>query len=472
MSKSNSRGSDKTTISRDETTVIGGEQASPAREQSRIVEHDPSEPTKSYRSATVIQGRDVTSNYTQGGWVDVGSVIKERFVLHEMLGKGGMGAVFRAIDRRRQEAGDNEPFIAIKVLGESFRQHKHAFVSLQREAKKTSQLAHPNIVTVYDFDRDGDLIYLTMEELRGKSLKEALDDQTVAAMSFKQKLDLIRQIAMGLDYAHSKGIVHSDLKPANIFLTEELRIKVLDFGIARAASGKSDDDKFDAGILGALTPAYASLEMFAGEDPHPSDDVYALGIVACEILAQEHPYQRLDALQAHDKKLKTKVPPLKNTFMKRVLKSAVAFKRHHRIPDAGTFLKKLNRAIHTPKILAGATTVAILAIGANYWFIQNIEVEAVPFESLPQEQQIAFNQLITDARQALLFVDIEGTMFYLDRAYQIHTTHEDLIELRSQVYSLLLEAVENAPSSELKVLAEERLNSLLAHEAFTGFETI
>ena len=163
--------------------------------------------------------------------VDIGDTIKNRFVLDDLLGKGGMGSVYRALDLRKKEAGDNKPYIALKLLGDDFKHHPHALITLQREARKTQELAHPNIVTVYDFDRDGDLIYLTMEELKGKSLDELLaDSETI--LSLKQKLDILQQIAQGLAYAHSKGIVHSDLKPANIFITDKNIVKILDFGMS------------------------------------------------------------------------------------------------------------------------------------------------------------------------------------------------------------------------------------------------
>ena len=162
--------------------------------------------------------------------IDIGDTIKNRFVLDDLLGKGGMGCVYRALDLRKKEAGDNKPYIALKLLGDDFKHHPHALITLQREARKTQELAHPNIVTVYDFDRDGDLIYLTMEELKGKSLDELLADSKIT-LSLKQKLDILQQIAQGLTYAHSKGIVHSDLKPANIFITDKNVVKILDFGI-------------------------------------------------------------------------------------------------------------------------------------------------------------------------------------------------------------------------------------------------
>jgi serine/threonine protein kinase len=453
--KNKSSQSEKTTVARDATVGT-------------IVADDPTQVTQAE-----LQDKTVASSHGDRGkaWVDIGSVIKDRFVLHELLGKGGMGAVFRAIDKRREEAGDNEPFIAIKILGESFKHHKHAFVSLQREAKKTNQLAHPNIVTVYDFDRDGDLIYLTMEELRGQSLKEAIDDGSVATFSFTQKIDLIRQIASGLDYAHSKDIVHSDLKPANIFLTDDFRIKVLDFGIARAANAERDRDSFDAGVLGALTPAYASWEMFNGDAPHPSDDVYALGIVACEILIKRHPYQRTTAVEADKQKLKPDLSAAKNFLVRGALKSSLALKRQHRIPDAGAFLRKLNRALNAPKIFGVVAIVTALALSTNYWYIQTIEPEAVPFDSLSEQAQLEFRGYMAEADRALRFGDLQGAVTYIDSAYQIHTSSDEMKTMQERVINMVTKAMETANSPEQRAVNERTWETLKSFSAFSDLES-
>src|SRR5262249_6385782 len=100
----------------------------------------------------------------------VGQVLNNRFVLKEELGAGGMGTVFKAVDLRKEEAQDRNPFVAVKVLNEDFRRHPEALKTLQREAKKAQALAHPNVINVHDFDRDGTVLYMTMEYLPGRSL--------------------------------------------------------------------------------------------------------------------------------------------------------------------------------------------------------------------------------------------------------------------------------------------------------------
>ena len=106
--------------------------------------------------------------------VKVGIVLKNRFILEGVIARGGMGVVYKAKDLRKVEALERNPYIAIKVLGEDFKQHPESWIGLQRETRKTQQLSHPNIITVYDFDRDGENVFMTMELLEGEPLTELL----------------------------------------------------------------------------------------------------------------------------------------------------------------------------------------------------------------------------------------------------------------------------------------------------------
>ena len=190
--------------------------------------------------------------------------LKQRFILEESLGQGGMGQVFKARDLRKVEAQDDNPWVAIKILGEEFSRHPKALISLQREAKKSQQLAHPNVVTVYDFDRDGDRVFMTMELLQGAPLNGW---KKIRYKEGKKPTPerMVKEMAAGLAYAHKFGVVHSDFKPDNVFVTTDGRVKILDFGIARIVDSATEKDSFDAGELGALTLGFASLEMLQGD---------------------------------------------------------------------------------------------------------------------------------------------------------------------------------------------------------------
>lgn len=410
-------------------------------------------------------------NASEERFLLIGDKIKQRFILDSLLGEGGMGAVYRALDLRKQEAGDPQPYVAIKILGDAFKQHPRALITLQREAKKTQQLAHPNIVTVYDFDRDDDLIYLTMEELKGQSLSDLLRHQDkMAALSFKEKSQFILQIAQALTYAHAKGLIHSDLKPANIFVTSEGTIKVLDFGISRAANQEAYQDSFDAGELGALTYSYASLEMLNADSPHPSDDIYALGIIACQIFGGNHPYKDKPANLALKEKMQPQIPAVGNFLLRRLLLKAVALRRRERVADAKSFLSGFYRAIKAPRrILIGALLILLMGIG-NYFYVQTIEVAEVAFESLTLDQQQQFKQFISEANLALSFGDIEGATHNANQAFTLHQTHADIKALTKKIRDIIQDNLDSAENETDKEFFKAQLQALKQHPAFAKEE--
>jgi predicted Ser/Thr protein kinase len=296
-----------------------------------------------------------------------GTVIRERFVLEEVIGRGGMSVVYRARDRRREEANDRNCLVAIKVLGKEFRNHPDAFVTLQREARRAQQLAHPNINTVYDFDREDDTPYLCMELLTGRTLDQM---RSSLPLGIPEARHIIAGMAGGLQHAHDKGIVHADFKPSNVFITTTDEVKILDFGIARVLPARDGgaETTFDAGRLGAMTPAYASCEMFERREPDPRDDVYALACVSYELLTGEHPFQRTPAQQARDAGLTPAPMAALSKAQNRALQEALAFDRQSRTGSAMTFYERLfpDEAVARRNRLlpAGAALVLVAAAAA------------------------------------------------------------------------------------------------------------
>ena len=191
--------------------------------------------------------------------LQAGDVLAHRFVIQEKLGSGGMGSVFKARDLRREEAQDRHPYVAVKTLNVDLLRREDSLKILQREARKAQSLSHPNIVRVYDFDRDGQTIFLTMELLEGLSLEAMIRANGLTGTTPQQALPILEQVASALEFAHAEGIVHSDLKPANVLILSNGRVKVIDFGIARAVPTPGlhtmDRTTFDVQALGALTPA-------------------------------------------------------------------------------------------------------------------------------------------------------------------------------------------------------------------------
>jgi serine/threonine protein kinase len=305
--------------------------------------------------------------------VEIGSVIKGRFVLEKLLGQGGMGRVFKALDARKQEAQDRHPYVAVKILNEDFKQHPHALQALQRESRKAQDLAHPNVATVFDFDRDGDNVFMTMEILEGESLDKFVKRHLRGGVPFDKAIGIIKDLADGLTYAHAKGVVHSDFKPANAFLTSGGQAKIFDFGIARAAKGQVDAEGektlFDAGELGALTPAYASCEMIEGQDPDARDDIYALAIVAYELLTGRHPYDKKSAVVARDSGMT--LEPVKGLTRKqwRGLQRGLAFSREDRSPSVEAFMAELNPKTMSRALVAGMAAGVVILSGVAYVLI-------------------------------------------------------------------------------------------------------
>ncbi|MET1255113.1 serine/threonine protein kinase [Aliikangiella maris] len=290
-------------------------------------------------------------------------VLNKRFVLESTLGAGGMGTVYKAQDLRKVEASDTNPYVAVKVLNSDFRNHPDAFISLQREASRSHILSHPNIVTVHDFDRDGNTIFMTMELLAGEDLDTLLKKHKGVGLPKERALKILSEFCQALVFAHEKGIIHSDLKPANIFITDD-QAKVLDFGIARLASESKYQDHFDAGTIRALTPEYASLEMLANQPPHMSDDVYAAAIITYELLTGTHPYQRKTAAAAQSMGLKPKRIPGLSRRQWRALSQALALKRSERTQSIDAF----NQALTVKPRLPVFKVASFLLLSILFWF--------------------------------------------------------------------------------------------------------
>ncbi|MFM0310391.1 protein kinase [Paraburkholderia sp. RL17-383-BIF-A] len=326
-----------------------------------------------------------------------GDTLNNRFVLEECLGVGGMGTVYKALDLRKLEASDRKPYLAIKVLNVQFRGNPNSLVALQREARKAQVLAHRNIITVYDFDRDGPIVYLTMEYLSGKPLSQLLRTPGYQGMPVRAALPIVRGMSSALAYAHERGFVHCDFKPANVFLTTNAEVKVIDFGIARVfqrPEEESDATVFDPGSLGALTPAYASPEMIEHREPDPRDDIYALGCITYELLTGHHPFDRLSATQARNADFKPQRPANLDSRQWRALRSALSFDRNTRMPSVERFIAEFDNEARAEK----SGTLAKVGL-ASFAVVCAAAVGVFAFRSAPNRQNGAQTQV--GASQAL-----------------------------------------------------------------------
>lgn len=366
--------------SNDDITVVKPTRTAVPDEMTRVqpgTEPIP-EPGEGRTSGTASQSSSLSAwrqvAAADGQTVTVGSVLKGRFQLERELGRGGMGVVYLARDARKVEARDRDPWLAVKVLSDEFRRHPDALVALQREARRSQQLGHDNIVRVYDFDKDGAIVFMTMEYVDGQDLRTLIREQAFDGMPMARAWPLIQSMARALRRAHTAGIVHSDFKPGNVMVTAQGVPKVFDFGIARAGKHAVDvageQTVFDAASLGALTPAYASLEMLRGQAPTPADDVYALGCVCFELLSGRHPYDKASAEVALREGRQP--PPLRGLQRRqyRTLCAAIALPAEKRLADVDALIAGLRphgwRERVLPRIGYAAAAVLVIAAAAVF----------------------------------------------------------------------------------------------------------
>src|SRR5579859_7046446 len=209
------------------------------------------------------------------------TTIAGRYRLEGRLGVGGMATVQLAFDSRL------ERHVAIKLLAEHLADDP-AFVSrFRREALSAARLVHPNIVQVFDFgfDESQHQHFIVMEHVAGHSCAELLRDR--GHLDMGQAIEIVSQACRGLDYAHRNGVVHRDVKPGNLLVSDGGVTKLADFGIARAANQSSITQV--GSVLG--TAAYLAPEQARGEEAGPRADIYSLGVVAYQLLSGRLPYE-------------------------------------------------------------------------------------------------------------------------------------------------------------------------------------
>ena len=260
--------------------------------------------------------------------LQVGSVLRDRFLLKEQVSEGSMGVVYKALDRRLAETGSEEADVAIKVLSPQLSRNGTALRALQQEAAKGRCLVHPNIVRFIDLDREGELYFIVMEWLEGRSLSSILDDDRGSGLDLATATDIVRQTARALDYAHQRGVVHADVKPGNIIITPTGQVKLIDFGVARVLQKENEGkSRFDPGALRTGTPAYSSMQVLTGEDPVPADDVFSLACLMYRLIAGYRVYGPRNAAQAAEDGMEPQQPQGLADEQWQPLKKALSYSR-------------------------------------------------------------------------------------------------------------------------------------------------
>ena len=201
-----------------------------------------------------------------------GMIIAERYEIVSKIGTGGMADVYKAMDR----------FVAVKVLKPEFREDATFVKKFRSEAQAAAGLTHPNIVNVFDVGDDEGVYYIVMELIEGITLKEYISKK--GKLSVKEATSIAIQVSMGLEAAHSHGIVHRDVKPQNIIISTDGKVKVTDFGIARAASSNT----ISSNVMGSVH--YSSPEQVRGGYSDEKSDIYSLGITLYEMVTGRVPF--------------------------------------------------------------------------------------------------------------------------------------------------------------------------------------
>ena len=350
-----------------------------------------------------------------------------------MIGGGGMGEVYEAEDIRLGR------HVAVKFLPETLAGSQEALDRFSREARAASALNHPHICTVFDIGEEQGRPFIVMELMKGQTLKEHIGGK---AMPLERVLTLGAQIADALGAAHQQGITHRDIKPANIFITEHGEAKLLDFGLAKLATGgagrgASDDDRTlprgdDVTVPGTTmgTVSYMSPEQARGGSAGPHGDLFSLGVVLYEMATGALPFRGHSATEIIDAILHQEpVPPVRlnpdvPAEFERVVAKALekdSALRYQSATDIRTDLKRLQRATgpvplaaaeppwrrHRRAMVHGTVAAAVLIVAAGLWFWRSsrgpapadagpVRIAVLPFENLGTPEDGYFADGITD----------------------------------------------------------------------------
>jgi serine/threonine protein kinase len=286
------------------------------------------------------------------------TTIAGRYRIEGRLGVGGMSTVHLAFDNRL------ERYVALKLLAEHLADDPTFVSRFRREALAAARLVHPNIVQVFDFGFDSGhhQHFIVMEHVTGNSCAELLRDH--GHLSIAQTIDIVGQACRGLDYAHRNGVVHRDVKPGNLLVSDSDVVKLADFGIARATDQSSITQV--GSVLG--TAAYLSPEQARGDEAGPQADLYSLGVVTYQLISGRLPYEASSLSELALKQQRESPMPLDELVpevphaLAQAVAAALAIDPHQRPADAIEFAEMLRdgaRGVGSPRAIPpGASTTA------------------------------------------------------------------------------------------------------------------
>lgn len=284
--------------------------------------------------------------------IPLGTVLKERYRILAPLGLGGVGQVFDAIDLAKSKERDFH--VTVKVIAVNLRQQPLAYAALEAAVRRCQTLVHPNIVAIYDIDQQDDQVFIVMESLRGRWLSGLVREVRGKGLEYEKAWPIIEGIANGLAYAHRHGVVHCDLSPHAVFLCEDGTPKIMGFGLVHAVPSSNESlDVLDTLTLRAYTEAYTADPWAQQGEPHPADDLYPLGVIAYEMLAGTHPFQRCTLTMARQRGLKFAPIPGLNRRARKLIERCLSFERRTRPQDGTIFLRRMRPNLLQRLLFAG-----------------------------------------------------------------------------------------------------------------------
>ena len=323
--------------------------------------------------------------------VAVGDLLRNRYRVRAVVGHGGMGTVFEATDEYRIDLPVGGRRLAVKVLHTAITQREELLSELKREFQHLQLLSHPNIVRVHEFDRDGDVAFFTMELLSGALLSRLLQARDSIALPRPEALAVIRDVGAAVYHAHSRGVIHGDINPQNIFITNDGELRVLDFGASHTLlADRFAPEPVLSQRVAVATPGYASCQLLEGQPPDARDDLFALACVAYLLLSGQHPFPNLTAVEARAQRLRVRRPAGLSSQQWRALRDGLRWDRERRPANVQKWLERLDLSAAAPRLprlavlanapsaanrnplraIAAVAIIVLLAIG-GYWAVTN-----------------------------------------------------------------------------------------------------
>jgi tRNA A-37 threonylcarbamoyl transferase component Bud32 len=324
-----------------------------------------------------------------------------KFEIEHELGQGAMGRVYKALDPILDR------HVALKTISPTLLNNEESVKRFQREARRAAQLQHPNIVTIFEMGEVEGTQYIAMELVEGMELSEAMTPAD--RLGVEQKARLVVDVCRGLDFAHRMGVIHRDVKPANIRLTRDGTVKLLDFGIAKSLRSDITDPNLTQQGMVLGTPSYLSPELVQGAKVDHYADMWAVGVILYEMLAGRRPFEAPTITSLIHRIVSEPPPPLdaKSLHLPEALAAAATRAlqkdRSHRFPDLGEMAKAL-----------------LVAIGAT-------PPPEVPLD--PVVRKRAYEANFAEARRLLTEDDLTGALEAAKRAQTLDNTRTGIVSL-------------------------------------------